>query len=232
MSQKAIITDLNKCLGCLACVVGCKTVNEVPIGKFWNNVLRIGPNPKYEGAVVPDVEMYSLPTGCQPCAIPSCVKVCPTGASTKNEQGVVVIDTTLCIGCQACIPACPYGARYLNEELGIVQKCTMCLDRTEQGELPQCVSQCCGRARFYGDLDEGYESFVGPGRVLNYDATYDDVHNARCEMLKTTRPFTDDEVYHLKDSGTGPSFAYILRGKTWHDEAVGRDLYLSDCRLR
>ena len=53
MSQKAIITDLNKCVGCVACVVGCKTANEVPIGKFRNSVYRIGPTPKFEGAQMP-----------------------------------------------------------------------------------------------------------------------------------------------------------------------------------
>ena len=218
MTQYAIITDLNKCVGCLACSVACKVVNGVPVGSFWNKVLRIGPNPKYEGAIVPDVEMYFLPLGCQHCENPECVKVCPTGASHKLPDGTVQIDKSKCIGCQFCAMSCPYGVRYLNEEDGVVEKCTLCEQKLDQGELPQCVAQCGARARFFGDLDEGYESFVAPGRVLNYDATYDDVHNARVPMLEAVRAFSDDQVHTLPDVGNRPSFAYILRDATWQGE--------------
>ncbi len=218
MTQYAIITDLNKCVGCLACSVACKVVNGVPVGSFWNKVLRIGPNPKYEGAIVPDVEMYFLPLGCQHCENPECVKVCPTGASHKLPDGTVQIDKSKCIGCQFCAMSCPYGVRYLNEEDGVVEKCTLCEQKLDQGELPQCVAQCGARARFFGDLDKGYESFVAPGRVLNYDATYDDVHNARVPMLEAVRAFSDDQVHTLPDVGNRPSFAYVLRDTTWQGE--------------
>ncbi|HIY82703.1 MAG TPA: 4Fe-4S dicluster domain-containing protein [Candidatus Rubneribacter avistercoris] len=215
MTQYAIITDLNKCVGCLACSVACKSANEVPIGSFWNKVLRIGPNPRYEGAVLPDVDMYFLPVGCQHCAQPECVAVCPTGASHKLEDGTVQIDKSKCIGCQFCAMACPYGVRYLNEEERVVEKCTLCEQKVAQGELPQCVAQCGARARFFGDLDAGYESFMAPGRVLDYDATYDQVHDARVPMLEAVRDFSDDQVVVLPDVGNKPSFAYILRDKVW-----------------
>ncbi|MBQ6586924.1 MAG: 4Fe-4S ferredoxin, partial [Coriobacteriales bacterium] len=77
MTQFAIVTDLNRCVGCLACMTACKMLNDVPIGSYWQKVLRIGPNPKYEGAENPDVEMYFIPVGCQHCIKPECVKVCP-----------------------------------------------------------------------------------------------------------------------------------------------------------
>ena len=215
MTQYAIITDLNKCVGCLACSVACKSANEVPIGSFWNKVLRIGPNPRYEGAVLPDVDMYFLPVGCQHCAQTECVAVCPTGASHKLADGTVQIDKSKCIGCQFCAMACPYGVRYLNEEERVVEKCTLCEQKVAQGELPQCVAQCGARARFFGDLDAGYESFMAPGRVLDYDATYDQVHDARVPMLEAVRDFSDDQVVVLPDVGNKPSFAYILRDKVW-----------------
>ncbi|HIY84587.1 MAG TPA: 4Fe-4S dicluster domain-containing protein, partial [Candidatus Rubneribacter avistercoris] len=126
MTQYAIVTDLNRCTGCLACAVACKVVNGVPVGSYWNKVLRIGPNPKWEGAVNPDVELYFLPVGCQHCEEPECVRVCPTGASHKLEDGTVQIDKSKCIGCQFCAMACPYNVRYLNEEEGVVEKCTLC----------------------------------------------------------------------------------------------------------
>lgn len=218
MTQYAIVTDLNKCVGCLACSVACKAVNEVPIGSYWNKVLRVGPNPMYEGATVPDVEMYFLPIGCQHCENPECVKVCPTEASHKLEDGTVQVDKSKCIGCEFCAMACPYGVRYLNEEERVVEKCTLCEQMTAQGELPQCVAQCGGRARFFGDLEQGLDSFEAPGRVLDYYASYDDVHNARVSMKSVTNAYTESDLYHLPDVGNNPAFAYILRDTTWQGE--------------
>ena len=117
MTQYSIVTDLDRCVGCLACSVACKVVNGVPTGSFWNKTLRIGPNPKEGGSGQwPDVELYFLNVQCQHCENPECVKVCPTGASHKTEDGTVQIDKSKCIGCQFCAMACPYGVRYLNEE--------------------------------------------------------------------------------------------------------------------
>ena len=108
MTQYAIATDLNRCVGCLACSAACKSANEVPIGNFWNKTLRIGPNPTKGGSgQFPDVELYFLTVQCQHCANPACVEVCPTGASHKLEDGTVQIDKSKCIGCQFCAMACP-----------------------------------------------------------------------------------------------------------------------------
>ena len=147
MTQYAILTDLNRCVGCLGCSVACKVVNGVEIGSFWNKVLRIGPFPDSEGAQFPDVYTYFLPVTCQHCENPACVKVCPTGASQKLPDGTVQIDKEKCIGCQFCAMACPYGVRYLNETERVVEKCTLCEQKIAQGELPQCVAQCGARAR-------------------------------------------------------------------------------------
>ena len=114
MSQYAIVTDLNRCVGCMACMVACKAVNNVQIGNFWNKVLRVGPTKKADYVHTNDVEMYYLPVSCQHCQNPECVAVCPTGASVKLDDGTVQIDAEQCIGCQACVSACPYGVRYLN----------------------------------------------------------------------------------------------------------------------
>ena len=130
MTHYAIVTDLNRCVGCLACMVACKAVNNVPIGNYWNKVLRIGPNLKPDAQNIGhDVEMYYLPVGCQHCEHPACVDVCPTEASHVTEDGTVQIDKSKCIGCQFCAMACPYGVRYLNEEERVVEKCTLCEQR-------------------------------------------------------------------------------------------------------
>ena len=210
MSHYAIVTDLNRCVGCLACNVACKAMNGVQPGSFWSKTLRVGPNPKQGGSgQFPDVEMYFLTMQCQHCANPECVSICPTGASSIAEDGTVQIDRELCIGCEACIQACPYGVRYLNDEVGVVEKCTMCEQLLERNELPACVAQCGGMARFFGDLDEGIETFEGPEQADGKRVVLGDF----CE------PFTDDQVHTLPDVGNEPAMRYILRNMTWQSEA-------------
>ena len=217
MTQYAIATDLNRCTGCLACMVACKANNNVPIGSYWQKVTRVGPTPKYEGAQPPDVEMYFLPVSCQHCEKPECVRVCPTGASSKREDGTIQIDKSKCIGCQFCAMACPYGVRYLNEDEGVVEKCTLCEQRTAQGELPYCVQLCTGRARYFGDLDAGIVSFVGPGdyKAIGGDVGYEGCTSARVKMGDYVEPFTDADVHKLHDSGNKPAYLYILRNTKW-----------------
>jgi Fe-S-cluster-containing dehydrogenase component len=210
MTQYSIVTDLNKCVGCLACSVACKTVNDVPIGNFWNKTLRIGPNAAPAGKL--DAEMYFLTVGCQHCEDPECVKVCPTQASYKREDGTVQIDKSKCIGCQFCVMACPYGVRYLNIDERVVVKCSLCEQLIAQGELPQCVSQCGGRARFFGDLEQGYETFEGPLLPTGKRAVLGEEAASSTGCVKS---YTNDQIYKLPDVGNKPSFAYILRGRKW-----------------
>ncbi len=216
MTQYAIATDLNRCVGCLGCVVACKVVNGVDVGSFWNKVLRIGPYDRPGKASWEQVDMYFLPIGCQHCENPACVSVCPTEASHKLADGTIQIDKEKCIGCQFCAMACPYGVRYLNEEERVVEKCTLCEQKTAQGELPQCVAQCGARARFFGDLDQGLDSFKGAGRVaIGGDAGYDAVLSTFSTLGELAEPYTDADVHHLPDVGNKPSFVYILRKAEW-----------------
>ncbi len=209
MTQYAIATDLNRCVQCVACSVACKITNGVPATKLWNRILRVGPNPIPGGSGrFPDVELYYLPVGCQHCENAPCVEVCPTGASFKREDGIVQVNAESCIGCGLCVGVCPYGARYVNEDTNVAEKCKLCVDKVDSGELPECVRQCGGRARFFGDVEKGIESFVGP--------PLDDSEADFEPITSTSRPFTDEDVYHLPDDGNGPSFLYILRNRTWH----------------
>lgn len=101
------------------------------------------------------------------------MKVCPTGATYKDEMGRVEIDYEKCIGCRMCMAACPYNARSFNWEepvhepgfaygdkdvpertKGVAEKCTMCKERTDRGEEPRCVQCCPMGARVFGDLDD------------------------------------------------------------------------------
>ena len=187
------------------------------MGSYWNKVLRIGPNPRTKGGQWPDVYTYFLTVQCQHCENPECVKVCPTGASHKLEDGTVQIDKSKCIGCQFCAMACPYNVRYLNEEERVVEKCTLCEQKIAQGELPQCVTQCGGRARYFGDLEQGIAGFEGPApidiasRNVDYDATV----QSRAKLVDEIESYAESDVYRLPNVGNNPSFVYILRNRTW-----------------
>ena len=117
---------------------------------------------------------------CNHCERPSCVRVCPTGATWKREDGVVMMDMHRCIGCRYCIVACPYGSRSFNwsdprpnikpdidpeyptRSKGVVEKCNLCAERLAKGLGPACVdaaNQVAGEgAMYFGDLgDPGSE---------------------------------------------------------------------------
>ena len=219
MTRYAIATDLNRCVGCLACTIACKAVNGTDLGKYWIKVLRVGPNKVSDGQWPDGVEMYFLPVSCQHCENPACVNVCPTEASYVADDGTVQIDKSKCIGCQFCAMACPYNVRYLDEEERVVEKCTLCQQKTAQGELPQCVMQCSARARFFGDLDQGLEAFEGPANLAPGESPdYASCMSSRTTAGESLLAFAESDVHHLPNAGNDPSFVYILRNRTWQGE--------------
>lgn len=144
-----MLIDLRRCIGCHACSVACKAEFDVPLGKTRSWVEYI------EKGRYPNVSRSFLPRLCNHCSEPACVPVCPTGATWKREEdGIVVVDPDLCIGCKYCIQACPYDARFLNPVTGVADKCDFCLHRVSQGLAPACVETCIGRARIFGDLND------------------------------------------------------------------------------
>ena len=112
--------------------------------------------------------------------------------------------------------ACPYNVRYLNDEERVVEKCTLCEQKISQGELPQCVAQCSGRARYFGDLDGDIRDFEGPSNHHTIeDATYESVDKGRIKLGDYVEEFAEGDVHRLTDVGNAPAFAYILRDRTW-----------------
>lgn len=147
--QYAMVIDSRRCIGCHSCSVACKAEFDVPLGvtRSWVEYTEKG---NY-----PNVSRHFLPRLCNHCRHPQCVDVCPTGATYKREQdGIVVIDSGLCIGCKYCIQACPYDARFLNPVTGFADKCDFCIHRVSKGLAPSCVNTCIGGARIFGDISD------------------------------------------------------------------------------
>lgn len=154
--QYGMLIDTRRCVGCQTCIVGCKILHGCPDGVYLGRLETVGQENNYVvSGTYPNVSITFRPHLCNHCAEPACVAACPTGAMHKREEdGVVLSDPDVCVGCGACVAACPYGAPVLNEAAGIVNKCDFCIDRVERGEEPLCVCSCPAEARVFGVIDE------------------------------------------------------------------------------
>ncbi len=144
-----MLIDADKCFNCKACMVACQAENDVPLGKHRNWIKENGVRGTY-----PNLGLDFEPAQCMHCENAPCEKVCPTGATFINPDGIVLIDYEKCIGCRYCMMACPYDARYVDEERGVVDKCTFCIQRIYGGRDPACVETCPAKARIFGDLND------------------------------------------------------------------------------
>jgi len=156
VSRLAFYFDSASCSGCKTCQMACKDKNDLAIGQIWRRVYEVaGGGWKRVGkAWQQDIFAYNLSMSCNHCADPICVRNCPTQALWKREDGIVQIDTGLCIGCKYCAWVCPYGAPQYNPEKGVMGKCDMCADYIDAGKNPSCVDACPMRALDFGDYDE------------------------------------------------------------------------------
>ncbi len=148
MARYAMVIDTKRCVGCMDCVVACKTENQVPRG-FDRDWIAYDAKGLY-----PTLQMEIRSERCNHCDNPPCVYCCPCGASHVHERGgVVLVYQEKCVGCKACMAACPYDARFVHPE-GYVDKCTFCIHRVEKGMNPACVSVCPTHCMYFGDLED------------------------------------------------------------------------------
>ena len=181
----AYALDISRCIGCRRCVYACVEENNLSRDPqvHWIRVLSMEKekgidfahaDPYYSPETVPQDGHFYVPVACQHCRNAPCTKVCPTGATWTEPDGIVVIDYDWCIGCRCCMAACPYGARHFNwrepsvpsdqinpamhllgnrpRKRGVVEKCTWCIQRTRAGRYPACVEVCPVGARKFGNL--------------------------------------------------------------------------------
>ncbi|MBI5435809.1 MAG: 4Fe-4S dicluster domain-containing protein [Nitrosomonadales bacterium] len=164
-----MLIDTANCTdGCNDCVAACNKGNGLAGG------LNSGGLSPTDSQWMRKVELkdmrggrtLSLPMMCQHCEHPPCVDVCPTGASFKRADGIVLVDRHRCIGCRYCMMACPYKARsFVHEPLhdqnpdvprgkGTVESCTMCVQRIDRGQQPACAEACPNKAILFGNLND------------------------------------------------------------------------------
>jgi molybdopterin-containing oxidoreductase family iron-sulfur binding subunit len=162
-----MVVDLKRCVGCNACVIACKSEHNTPAGIFQTTVLE------KELGKFPYTNRVFVPVLCNHCDSPVCAEVCPTGATHRRADGIVMIDYEKCIGCCACIEHCPYHVRELvgdNRTLypdgetiyekpvhqrilsKVATKCDFCYHRVERKKQPACCEVCPTAARVFGDL--------------------------------------------------------------------------------
>jgi len=168
MTRYGIVVDLNRCTGCMTCVVACKEENLTRPSVWWDKILEIE-NPSLG-------HITYLWHACMHCDNPPCVAACPEKAISKRQDGIVLIDQKVCKGSGQCIKACPYGVITMNPTRNYFQgekmpyekaadvyriqipkkasKCTLCVHRIDQGKEPICVSGCPSKAKTFGDLDD------------------------------------------------------------------------------
>jgi phenylacetyl-CoA:acceptor oxidoreductase subunit 1 len=211
MVRWGMVIDLKRCAGCMTCVAACKLANYVPPNIYLNKVFD------YEDGEYPNVTRNFLPVQCMHCEEPPCKSVCPTGATYKRDDGIVIVDESKCIGCRYCMMACPYGARsfyaketyyfdgakmiyeeygYRRLDKGTVMKCHFCFERIDEG--------------IKRGLRPGIDEEATPICVIScigkarYFGDLDDPDSEVTQLIRRRKAFR----LH-PELGTGPSIYYL-----------------------
>ncbi len=182
----AMVVDLRKeCpAGCRECIEACNTTHNVPrftdeadpkrheIKWIWQAHFYSAFPGIEQTHGREDLEKREVMVLCNHCQNPPCVRVCPTKATYRRPDGIVMMDFHRCIGCRFCMAGCPYGSRSFNwrepaaglpakmtnpayprRMRGVVEKCTFCSERLDAGQSPACVDACTEKLLVFGDLE-------------------------------------------------------------------------------
>ena len=147
MEKFLLVINKKDCTGCHSCEVACKQEHGLGVGPRLIRIIENGP--------------HFIPVYCHHCAKAPCIEACPVEAISRNEQGIVLIDNSLCIGCRVCVEACPFEAMQFDDEEETAVKCDLCISRVAKDKSPACVSICptgCIRFRSKKSIAEQFQS--------------------------------------------------------------------------
>jgi molybdopterin-containing oxidoreductase family iron-sulfur binding subunit len=173
-----MVIDFKKCkTDCNQCIAACNQAHNIPkitdsaheIKWIWEQPFKDVFPASATNYGQPDLVSMRVPLMCNHCGNPPCTRVCPTRATWKRDDGIVMMDWHRCIGCRYCVAACPYGSRSFNWQnprlaiasinqdfptrtKGVVEKCNFCEERLARGESPACVEACPEKAFIFGNL--------------------------------------------------------------------------------
>ncbi len=172
MARMKFLCDSKRCIECNGCVTACKNENEVEWGINRRRVVTINDGEPGE---------TSISVACMHCSDAPCMAVCPTDCFYQTDDGIVLHNKDLCIGCGYCLFACPFGAPQFPSsaafgECGKMDKCTFCAggpeedhspaerakygaNRIAEGKLPLCAEMCSTKALLAGDANKVSDIF-------------------------------------------------------------------------
>jgi len=203
IKHKAFLFDATRCIDCRACMVACSVENNIPMNKTRIWVSGIGLKGEF-----PNLERATMVYHCMHCKEPDCLSACPVGAYHKREDGPVIYNPEVCIGCRYCMNACPFGVPHFDYDKGVVEgafidKCTMCPQRIDIGLEPACVATCPTDALEFGEREEliqkAHERIAAhPGRYI--DHVYGEFENGGTSYLILSHvPFEELGLPNMPD---------------------------------
>ena len=167
--RNGVLVDTTVCIGCRSCEYACRTAHELPSPPLETygdkTVFKEMRRPdsgaltvvnQYDNPKKADLP-YFVKVQCMHCDHPACVSACIVGAFSKQENGSVIWDTDMCIGCRYCMVACPFQIPSFEYDKAIqpdIRKCDFCVTRTSENKLPACVDACPVEALTFGPRDE------------------------------------------------------------------------------
>jgi anaerobic dimethyl sulfoxide reductase subunit B (iron-sulfur subunit) len=160
--QFAFYVDTSACTGCKACQIACKDKWNLDINVDWRRVVEYTSGSwtqQEDGSYLQEISAYYVSISCNHCAEPICMEVCPVQAISKRDDGIVLIDDNMCVGCRYCQWSCPYGGPQFDKQKGVMTKCVFCYDYLAEGRPPACVAACPSRALHFGELSELQKEF-------------------------------------------------------------------------
>ncbi|HHE3619911.1 TPA: DMSO/selenate family reductase complex B subunit [Pasteurella multocida] len=192
--QYGFYFDSDRCTGCKTCELACKDYKDLDTNVNFRRIYEYAGGDwqqQANGCWQHNVFAYYLSISCNHCDNPACVSVCPTGAMHKTEDGFVIVNEAICIGCRYCHMACPYDAPQYDAMKGHMTKCDGCHSRILEGKKPICVDACPLRALDFAPIDELRKTYGDLAAIAPLPSPEHTAPNLVIKTNKNTRPTGD-----------------------------------------